>query len=327
MKAIVMYEKGGMPQYTEDFPEPVAQNPNEVVMTMKASAIKHLDKSRASGKHYSSRGDIAQARVVGGDGVGVLVDGTRVFAFGMNGMMAEKAVVDKNGIITVPDGLDDNTAAALPNAVAGSAMALLFRAKINAGDTVLINGATGFTGKIAIQIARHYGAKKIIATGRNEQSLQQLKGLGADEIVSLKQPDADFIAQIKEIHQSTPIGIVLDYLWGHPAEMLLEALKGKGMFTPKTKLVTIGSMAGDKIQLSSEILRSVDLELSGSGLGSWTQEEMRALVTNIIPEMFQLATEGKLKVDTIAIDLKDIEKLWDMEMTDGKRVVVRIWDI
>ncbi|GAB3513161.1 quinone oxidoreductase family protein [Emticicia fontis] len=324
MKAIVMYDKGGMPQYTEDFPEPVVQNENEVLLTMRASAVKHIDKSRASGKHYSTQGDVSNARIVGGDGVGVLTDGTRAFAFGMNGMMAEKVIVDRNSIIPIPEGLDDSVAAALPNAVAGSAMALLFRAKIKEGDTVLINGATGFTGKVAVQVARYYGAKKIIATGRNQQSLEELKLLGADEIVSLKQDDTDFIARIKEIHQSRPIDIILDYLWGHLAEMLLEVLKGKGMFTPKTKFVTIGSMAGDKIQLSAEILRSVDLELSGSGLGSWTQAEMQELITSIIPEMFQLALDNKLKVDTIDIAMNNIGKLWDMKMTDGKRVVVKI---
>lgn len=324
MKAIVMIEKGGLPQCIENFPEPIVHNTNVVLLTMKAVAIKHIDKSRATGKHYSSQADTTNAKVIGNDGVGVLADGTSVFAFGMNGMMAEKAIVDKNSIIPIPDGLDLSTAAALPNAVAGSAMALRFRAKIKTGDTVLINGGTGFTGRIAAQLARYYGAKKIIATGRNEQSLIELKQLGIDEIVSLKQDDTDFIAKIKEIHQTTPISIVLDYLWGHPAEMILEALKGKGMFTPETKFVTIGSMAGDKIQLSSEILRSVDLQLSGSGLGSWTQNEMSELITHIIPDMFQLAIEKKLKVDTIEVDMKNIQKIWDMELTDGKRVVVKI---
>ena len=73
-------------------------------------------------------------------------------------------------MVKLPNGIDDAVAAALPNAVAGSAMALRFRAAMQSGETVLINGATGFTGKIAVQIAKHYGAKKIVVTGRNEQS-------------------------------------------------------------------------------------------------------------------------------------------------------------
>ncbi len=89
-----------------------------------------------------------------------------------------------------------------PMQYAGSAMALRFRAGMKQGETVLINGATGFTGKIAVQIAKHYGAKKVIVTGRNEQSLQSLLALGADEIVSLRQDDEAFIAQIKQIHDN-----------------------------------------------------------------------------------------------------------------------------
>ena len=83
-------------------------------------------------------------------------------------------------------------------------------------------------------------------------------------------------------------------------------------------------MSGDKIQLSSENLRSVNLQLSGSGLGSWTKDEMQKLFAEIIPEFFLLAAEKKFKVETVNVDLKDIDKLWDMEVTDGKRLVIKI---
>jgi len=321
MKAAVIYERGDMPQCV-DFPEPVVQNEDELLISVKAAAIKHFDKGRASGKHYSANTDNKNATVIGGDGVGVLQDGTRVFALGVSGMIAEKATIEKSRMVTLPDGIEDAVAAALPNAVAGSAMALRFRADMKPGETILINGATGFTGKIAVQVAKHYGAKKIIVTGRNEQSLQSLIALGANEIVSVKQDDEKFISQLKEIHNNTSIDIIIDYLWGHTAELILASLKGKGAFTHKTRFVSIGAVTGDKIQLSAENLRSVDLHLSGSGLGSWTKEEMKKLFTEIIPEMFQLAADKKLKVETVNVNLKDIEKLWDMEVPDGKRLVV-----
>jgi NADPH:quinone reductase-like Zn-dependent oxidoreductase len=323
MRAAVIYRKGETPQYTENFPEPVAQKDNELLISVKAAAIKHLDKSKAGGKHYSAQEEISEANVIGGDGVGILKNGTRVFALG-NGMMAEKAIIEKDRMIKIPKGIDDATAAALPNAVAGSAMALLFRANMKRGETVLINGATGFTGKIAVQIAKYYGAKKIIVTGRNEQTLQLLPALGATEIVSLQQDDEKFFTQIKQIHNNTPVDIIIDYLWGHSAELILEALKGQGSFTHKTRFVSIGAVTGDKIQLSSEILRSVDLHLTGSGLGSWTKDEMKKLFRNIVPAMFKLAATNKLQVDTVSLPLKDIEKLWEMEIPDGKRLVLTI---
>jgi len=323
MKAAVMYQRDGMPQYA-DFPEPVAQSNNELLITMKAAAIKQLDRSRASGKHYSVQNDPEQATVIGGDGVGVLKNGTRVYAIGASGMIAEKALIDKDRMVPLPSGIDDVTAAALPNAVIGSAMGLRFRAGMQRGETVLINGATGFTGKIAVQVAKHYGAKRIIATGRNEQSLRSLLALGADEIITVEQDDAGFVAQIKAIHSRTPIDIVIDYLWGHAAALILSAFKGQGLFTHKTRFVSIGSMAGDLIQLSAENLRSVDLQLTGSGLGSWTKPEVQQLLKKILPEMFKLAAAGKLKVETVSVDLKDIASLWDLDIPGGQRLVVTI---
>lgn len=321
MKAAVIYQKGEMPKYAE-FPVPNVQNNDQVLIAVKAAAIKHFDKGRASGKHYSAKNEPQKATVIGGDGVGLLADGTRVFALGMTGMIAEKAVIEKSRMIQLPAGIGNAAAAALPNAVAGSAMALRFRASMQSGETVLINGATGFTGKIAVQVAKHYGAKKIIVTGRNKETLKDLLVLGADEIILLGQDDDLLIARLKAVHNNMPIDVVIDYLWGHTAELILASLKGKGSFTHKTRFVSIGAMAGDTINLSAENLRSVNLQLSGSGLGSWTKAEMQILFSEIIPEMFQLAADGKLKIETVDVKLEDIEKLWDMEVTGGKRLVI-----
>jgi len=321
MKAAVIFRKGEMPQYT-DFPEPVV-NENQLLITVKAAALKNLDKGMAKGTHYSVETINQNAKVIGGDGVGLLEDGTRIYALG-EGMMAEKAIIDPRKMVKIPDGLDNVTAAAIPNAVAGSAMALRFRADIQLGETVLINGATGVTGKMAIQIAKHYGAKKVIVTGRSEASLKALSTLGTDETVLTTQNDEAFINQVKAIHQNTPIDIIIDYLWGPTAELLMNALKGNGSYQHKTRFVSVGSVAGDKIQLSAENLRSVDLQLSGSGLGSWTRDEMRILFSEILPEMFQLAADHKLKIDTVEIPLQDIEKIWEMESLGGKRIVIKI---
>ncbi|MBT1705174.1 quinone oxidoreductase family protein [Chryseosolibacter indicus] len=324
MKALVMTPGGVAPQYVKNFPEPIAGSRDEVLISVKAASIKHLDKSRATGKHYSTKDDMQHAKVIGVDGIGLLEDGTRVYALGVTGMIAEKAIVEKSKLITVPEGLDDATAAALPNAVAGSVMALRISAGMKNGETVLINGATGFTGKMAVQIAKYYGARKVIVTGRNEKSLQSLLSLGADAIVPIRQDDKSFVEQIKKLHAETPIDVILDYLWGHTAELILGSLKGKGAFTHRTRFVSIGSLAGNEIQLSSEMLRSLNLQLSGSGLGSWTKDEMQKLIKEILPEMFQLAADNKLKVNTVTVNLQDIEKVWDMEVSDGKRLVVII---
>jgi NADPH:quinone reductase-like Zn-dependent oxidoreductase len=320
MKAAVMYQQGELPQYV-DFPEPTPQNEDEILVTVKSVAIKHFDKGTASGKHYSSETPKEGGRVIGGDGVCLLEDGTRVYGLGVSGMLAEKATIEKSRMVKLPARVSDATAAALANAVMGAAMALKFKADIQPGNVVLINGATGFTGRIAVQIAKHYGAKKVIATGRNEQSLQDLLALGADEIISVKQTDESFLAQLKAIQ---PIDVIIDYLWGHTAELILGSLMGKGSFTHKTRFVSVGSMAGDLIQLSAANMRSVDLQLTGSGLGSWSKPQVRALLAEILPEMFQLAADGKLKVETIEVKLENIANLWNLDVPDGKRLVVTI---
>lgn len=324
MKAIVITPSAKAPTYTENFPDPTAKSDQEIVISVKAAAIKQLDKSKASGNHYSDNKANKQAKVPGVDGVGILPDGTRVYAIGTTGMMAEKAIADKSKMVLLPEAIDDVSAAALPNAVAGSAMALRNKGAIQAGDTVLINGATGFTGTIAVQIARHYGAGRIIVTGRNEQTLETLLTLGANTAVSISQRDEGFLSRLKSIHNETPIDIVLDYLWGHTAELTLAALKGNGNYTHKTRFISIGSLSGNEIQLSSEILRGTNLHLFGSGLGSWSKEELKQLLTEIIPEMFQLAIDKKLFVPTETTLLKNVGEIWEGQIQNGKRLVVTI---
>lgn len=322
MKAAVVFEKGSIPQYT-DFLEPEVQE-NEIQISVKAASIKNLDRARAGGNHYSTENKEHQPTIIGTDGAGYLENGNKVYFFSKKGTVAEKATADKKMIIPIPEELDFSLAAALPNAVMGSAMALKFKAGIQYGNTVLINGATGITGRIAVQIAKLYGAQKIIVTGRNEESLQSLLELGADEAVSLKVGDDSFKQKIKEIHKETPIDIVLDYIWGHSVELILSAFKGDGNFSHKTKWVTVGGMSGDTIQLSSQILRGTDIQISGSGLGSWTKEESGLLFSEIIPEMFQAAVEGKIKMETYEVDIKNIEAVWNAEIQSGERLVIRI---
>ncbi len=324
MKAAVVFQLGELPRYVDDFAEPIVKDENKLLIYVKACAVKNLDKMQASGKHYSVKGKEWTPKVIGGDGVGILEDGTGVYGIGISGMLAEKALVEKDKIVVLPKDLDYAIAAAIPNAVMGSVLALKYRAGLQEGETVLINGATGVTGRVAVQLAKYYGAKKVIVTGRNEQSLQDLLSLGADEIISLKQDKEAFIKEIKEKHTENSIDVIIDYLWGESVESILLALKGNGRFTPRTRLVTVGTMMGDTISLSASILRGTDIQISGSGIGSWTKEEVVILIKEILPEMFALAAKGDLKINVQRTKLSDIEKVWDLEVKSGSRLVVEI---
>ncbi len=322
MKAAVLNQLGMAPVYKE-FPDPVPQH-DELLIHIKAASVKNLDKLRAGGTHYASYTELPV--VVGIDGVGILENGTRVYAQGITGMIAEKGIISKNRYTVLPDNLDDITAAALPNAVIGATMALLSRGQLTKGQTVLINGATGVTGQLAVQVAKYYGAAQVIATGRNAVALEKLKALGADTIISLREDDETIIQHLKELHRQTPIDLVIDYLWAHPVELIIKALKGGGLnnFTHKVKIVTVGSMAGENINIASSTLRSSAIELLGSGLGSLSLQDLKKFDTEILPEMFQLAAEGKLLINTHTAPLTQIETVWDMDIPTGKRLVINI---
>ncbi len=148
--------------------------------------------------------------------------------------------------------------------------------------------------------------------------------LGVNEVISLLDQDEHIIARIKELHHTEPINTVVDYIWGHPAELVLTALRGGGLhnITPKVRFVTVGSMAGEEITLTSGLLRSSAVEILGSGFGSVPADVMAKLPTEILPEMLQLAAEGKLKVETVIRPLSEIETAWNEPIPTGKRLVI-----
>jgi NADPH:quinone reductase-like Zn-dependent oxidoreductase len=184
MKAAIVLEAGKAPVYG-DFKEPVPGQ-DEVRINVAAAALSNVVRSRASGTHYSSSGELPF--VVGIDGVGRLDEGRRVYFVLPKpplGSMSERTVVKSGQCIDLPDGLDDVTAAAIANPGMSAWAAMKERAKLAAGETVLVNGATGTAGRLAVQIAKYMGAKKVIAAGRNIEVLKSLASLGADMAIPL----------------------------------------------------------------------------------------------------------------------------------------------
>ncbi|TAI73262.1 alcohol dehydrogenase, partial [Klebsiella pneumoniae] len=239
--------------------------PGQTLIDVRAAALSHVVKARASGRHYSFDGNLPF--VPGIDGVGTTPQGQRVyFAFPTApfGSMAQQAPVALQSCLPVPDALDDIQAAAMANPGMSAWASLVTRAQIQAGETVLINGATGSAGQLAVQIARYLGAKKIIATGRNAQTLA---ALDADECIQLTADDKTLSGQFSAT-SAAQIDVVIDYLWGHSAEVLLPAL---AKYTPAgrpVRYVQVGSLAGADIALNGAVLRSAPLVLMGSGIGS-----------------------------------------------------------
>src|SRR5438105_3797076 len=149
----------------------------------------------------------------GVDGVGLLDDGARLYCGGARppyGMMAERTVVSRRWCVPVPEQVDDVTAAALPNPALSAWLSLIWRARLQPGETVLILGATGVAGQLAVQIAKHLGAERVVAAGRNRRVLTTLRDLGADATIALDLSDQDLTAAF--IREAGPkrFDVVLD---------------------------------------------------------------------------------------------------------------------
>ncbi|OYX75781.1 MAG: alcohol dehydrogenase, partial [Bradyrhizobium sp. 35-63-5] len=245
MKAAIIAGPGQGPVYG-DLPAPTPGN-GECRIAVTAAAISPVVKSRASGRHYSSSGRFPF--VVGIDGVGRRDDGSRVY-FALPrapyGSMAEHSVVRAAQCLLVPDGLDDVTAAAIANPGVSSWAALTERARFKAGETVLVNGATGTAGRLAVQIAKYLGAGKVIATGRDIEALKSVAALGADVTIPLI-ADGDALEEAFKEQFALGVDVVIDYLWGASAERLLIAAAKAGKDAVPIRFVQIGSVSGAEI--------------------------------------------------------------------------------
>jgi NADPH2:quinone reductase len=198
----------------------------------------------------------------------------------------------------LPDGIDDVTAAGIANPGMSSWAALKFRAQFVPGESVLILGAAGVSGRLAIQIAKRLGAKRVVAAARE---LEGLKELGADAVIPID----------REAFRGEPCDIVIDYLWGNPAEILIEAISQKGLrhVSPRVRFVQVGASAGTKISLPAEALRSSGMEMIGSGFGSVPIEKILESARDFLAEAAKNPFQFKVK----AVPLCDVETAWNSE--------------
>ncbi len=315
MHAAVLQELGSAPRF-EKFEDPVARE-GEVLVNVRSASLKQIDKGMASGGHYASFRELPV--ICGVDGVGVLETGERVFFGGCRhpfGTMAEKTVAPRFFCFPLPDGLDDVTAAALPNPALSSWLPLKWRAQLKPGETVLVLGATGIAGKLAVQIAKLLGAGRVIAAGRNPQQLEVAKSLGADVTIQISEPGKNLVEAFAAVAKDG-IDIVLDYLWGAPTEVLIAALTGQDLMAEPctTRLIEIGSMAGPAISLPGAALRSSGLEIYGAGGGSVPKQA----IFEALPQVFEHAARGALKLETKKVPLAEVETEWNRK--EDRRVV------
>ena len=319
MKAAVLEEVGKAPKW-EEFEEPVAGE-GEALVRVLAASLKPVDKQLAAGTHFASPREADLPLICGTDAVGALEDGTRVFFGGCRkpfGAMAEITVVPRAFCFPLPPGIDDDTAAALPNPAVSAWLSLTHRAKLARGETVLVLGATGVTGQLAAQIAKLLGAARVVGVGRNERVLARLGELGTDATIQLDQA-AEALKEAYLSEMGPGFDVILDYLWGEPTEALLAALT-KGEFTvagKETRLVQVGESAGATIKLPAAVLRSTAVTILGTA-----GMPPREVLFDAMKEVLQRGAMGELRIETERAAMADVESAWKRAGTAGRRIVM-----
>lgn len=317
MKAAVLAALGTVPRFT-DVPEPVP-GPGQELVHVTACPLTNLDRTLASGTHFAA-GRVLPA-VVGTLAAGRLADGTRVLFRSPGGTMAERAVTTRALCTPLPDGVDDVSAAAIQNPSVSTWAALEWRAELRPGERVLVLGATGVAGQIAVQLARHLGAGRVVGAGRNPEVLAALPDLGADATIRLDQSDDALRDAFRAEAGEAGFDVVLDYLWGRPTEVFISTLGRTDMELrfSRTRLVQVGTMAGAHVDLAAEVLRSSGLEVRGFGTGNAPPPEHLARLLN---RVLTLLADGTLRIDVNRVPLSQVEEVWNADQRGVRTVVV-----
>jgi NADPH:quinone reductase-like Zn-dependent oxidoreductase len=315
MHAAVVRSFDTPPRY-EEFTAP-APTGAQVVVDMLAAGLHPRVRSGANGTHYTSDGSLPM--IPGVDGVARLADGRSVYFVADDeapGTMAEQALLDPRRAVPLPENADPAVIAAAMNPAMSSWVALRRRISFRPGQSVLILGATGNAGQMAVQIARHLGAESIVAAGRDPQRLDLLTGLGATTVVSLA-GDQDQVAE--ELGEAAKdVDVVIDYTWGAPTAHAMPALLTRR--TERSKAldwIQIGSMAGTEITLPSFVLRAANLRIMGSGQGSVTA----AGIIAELPSLIEQFAAGTLTATALPVPLAEVETAWNTPAKPGERVV------
>jgi len=318
MQAAVVRSFDLPPHYeTHETPQPTG--PDERVVEVVAVGLHPRVRSGAAGRHYTSTGTLPM--IPGVDGVGRLDDGRRIyFASPDNawGSMAERAVVDLRQTVELPAQVDAAKVAAAMNPSMSAWVSLRRRVPLVPGQSMLVLGATGNAGSMAIQVAKRLGAGRLVGVGRNPERLAGLAaaGAGADDIVALTDDAQDTAKRLAEA--AAEVDIVVDYLWGQPASMTMMALlQAREDRSRPLDWIQIGAIAGPTIELPSVALRSANLRIQGTGQGAVSPRAYLAELPSLIEEI----GNGSIEVNASLVPLSDVEATWVAPEVPGVRTV------
>jgi NADPH:quinone reductase-like Zn-dependent oxidoreductase len=318
MQAALVTSFGTPPRCTE-IAEPTADD-HDVVVDVLAAGLHPRVRSQADGSHYTSTGELPF--VPGIDGVGRDPDG-RLRYFALDGAgpgsMAERTAIDLRASVVLPDGTDPIAIAAAMNPAMSSWVALRRRIRFEPGRDVLVLGATGNAGRMAVRIARLLGAGRVVAAGRDATRLGVLAEETSDVTATVSLVGSDEEVGARLAGAAAGVDVVLDYLWGEPMAVAVAAIvtERADRRRPLT-WVEIGSSAGVVAPIPSAALRSSQLQIVGSGQGSVGTADIVAE----LPELAAAIDRGDIDVDARAVPLAEVEAAWGRPAGATERVVI-----
>lgn len=301
MRAAVLEQAGQAPT-VRDFEEP-----DRDVVQVSLAGCNPVDLALASGK----AGECDVPRVVGQEGVGYTVDGTRVYfnwPMAPFGSWAELARFDPDRTFPVPATVDDDMAVALGISGLAAWLPLTRHADVSSGQSVLVLGATGVVGSIAVQAAKILGAGRVVAAGRHLDSLNKTRDLGADAIVEL---GGDDDAAALKAETQNGYDVVVDLVYGEP---FLAALEASAV---GATLITVGQGAG-----SAPAVPFAGL-MGRTHVGHNNNLLPARMMRQGYQELTSLAADKRLSVDTVRYGLDEAEAAWRAQ-ANGPHVKIGI---
>jgi NADPH2:quinone reductase len=318
MKAAVLEEIGGTPVH-RDFDEP-QRGAGQSLIEVMAAPLNPVDIWIAGGKHHAGPPPVPS--VIGREAVGRVIEsdtietGTRVYAPVGSGGMAERVAAPDDELVELPDGVEDALAASFGVAGLAAWLALAWRGNLQEGETVLVLGATGAVGMIAVQGAKLLGAGRVVAAGRSEEGLERARQLGADATVRIG-AEGDLAEAFAEACAGK-LDLTIDPVWGAPAAAAIQATSFMG------RLVQIGQSASPESTIASGAVRGKLLSILGhTNFAAPAEVRRDAYLT-----MVRHAAAGELTVDYELLPLERIAEAWKRQAASpGHKLVLVPGDV
>jgi NADPH2:quinone reductase len=310
VRAALLRDVGGLPEEGE-----VAEPAGKTVEVL-AAPINPIDLAVSRGILATGHPDLPY--VPGCEAVGRTADGRMVWIFGgsigrtSQGAIAERAAVGDSSMIEVPDGADPAVAAGLGIAGLAGWLPFAWRAPLTGGENVLVLGATGSVGLVAVQAAKLLGAARVVAAGRSPARLERAAQHGADSILRLDEP-GDLVDTFKDAFGGEGPSYVFDALWGEPAAAAIEAA------VPRATIVNLGQSSGATATITSAAVRFKSLSILGHTNFAVPPAELAEHYRRLVDH----AIKGDIRLDVERVRLDSVTDAWRRQAEGvGTKIVV-----